>query len=85
MKKILSWILSVSFLMLSVLPVHAESLSKEYVLVYRNASVVEHVDLKYRLHEKKTDQLNDTMVVVVLNGLEKNWSKTSSVNCWLKR
>jgi subtilisin len=71
MKKILSWILSVSFLMLSVLPVHAESLSKEYVLVYRNASVVEHVDMKYHLHDKKTDQLNDTISVVFLTGIEK--------------
>jgi len=72
MKKILSWILSVSFLMLTVLPVHAESMAKEYVLIYRSASAVSQVDAKYHLHEKKIDQLNTTMAVLVLTGLEKN-------------
>lgn len=72
MKKILSWILSVSFLMLTVLPVHAESMVKEYVLVYRSASSVSLVDAKYQLHEKKIDQLNTTMAVLSLTGLERN-------------
>ncbi len=72
MKKILSWILSVSFLMLTVLPVHAQSMVKEYVLVYRSASAVSLVDTKYQLHDKKIDQLNPTMSVLVLTGQEKN-------------
>jgi len=71
MKKILSWILSVSFLMFAVLPVHAESLTKEYVLVYRNASVISDVDAKYQLHNKKLESLNTTMALVVLTGSEK--------------
>lgn len=72
MKKILSWILAVSFLMLSVLPVHAQSLTKEYVLEYRSASVIETVDAKHSLHAKKTDKLSPTIAVVVLTKVEKD-------------
>lgn len=72
MKKILSWILSVSFLMLTVLPVHAQSMVKEYVLVYRNVSDVSLVDEQYHLQTKKIDQLNPTISLLVLTGQEKN-------------
>lgn len=76
MRRFLYGILSFSLLLLTVLPIHAQDVVKEYVLEYAHPGIVKTVDLKYHLKDKKLETITQTVALVRLTNQEKDRIKT---------
>lgn len=80
MRKILNGILSLSLLLLTVLPIQAQVTEKEYVLEYLNPTVVETVDAKHNLKERKLATSGPVIALVRLNQIEKDHLKADKTS-----
>ena len=72
MKRILTLVLVTIVLFVTVQPVAAASLTKEYVLLYRQSDLVSPVDVRHGLSERKIEQLTSKSALVRLTLREKH-------------